>query len=506
MMSKTSTLLEASTEPQIGVAPKTWSQRGWRAVFSFPVALAALLAVVTVLTVRSRFNDPDLWYHLKIGEIIWNTHSIPRIDLFSFTANGHPWVAQEWLSQLTLYGVYKFGGYTGLMLWLCVLPSLIVVGAYSLCTLYSGNAKVAFLGGLITWLFATGGLAIRPHLIGYLLLVCELLILHLGRSRDSRWFLALPPLFALWINFHASFFFGLVLLAVVLFCSSLEVQWGLIVSRPWEKAKRNTLAMALLLSIAALAVNPIGVKLALNPIQVMGKLPVNLAQVQEWQPPHFDEARGFALLAVTGLIVLVPLLRRTEITLQELLLTAAVFGFAVLHGRMVFVFGIVTAPVLCRLLADSWDQYEPDRDRPLANAVLIAAALFGCFYAFPSRHNLDLQIENGSPVKALEFIKHSGLSGRMVNQYVYGGYLIWAAPQYKVFVDGRGDIFELTGVLSEYGNWILVNEDPKILLDKYHINFCLLSRDAPIAHVLPLLPGWKLVYSDRLSAVFARQM
>src|SRR5437660_415256 len=182
-MSKTPTLLEASTEPQIEVAPETWSERGWRAVFSFPVALAALLVVVTVLTARSRFNDPDLWYHLKIGEIIWNTHSIPRIDLFSFTANGHPWVAQEWLSQLTLYGVYRFGGYTGLMLWLCVLPSLIVVGAYSLCTLYSGNAKVAFPGGLITWLFATGGLAIRPHLIGYLRLVCELLILHLGRSR-----------------------------------------------------------------------------------------------------------------------------------------------------------------------------------------------------------------------------------------------------------------------------------------------------------------------------------
>jgi hypothetical protein len=109
-------------------------------------------------------------------------------------------------------------------------------------------------------------------------------------------------------------------------------------------------------------------------------------------------------------------------------------------------------------------------------------------------------------VKALDFIKHAGLSGRMVNQYVYGGYLIWAAPQYKVFVDGRGDIFELTGVLSEYGNWILVNEDPKTLLDKYHINFCLLSHDAPVTHVLPLVPGWKLVYSDTLSAVFARQM
>jgi hypothetical protein len=73
-------------------------------------------------------------------------------------------------------------------------------------------------------------------------------------------------------------------------------------------------------------------------------------------------------------------------------------------------------------------------------------------------------------------------------------------------VDGRGDIFELTGVLSEYGNWIMVHADPQVLLNKYHINFCLLSRDAPVTHVLPLLPGWKLAYSDSSSAVFARQM
>lgn len=506
MISKTPTLREASADQRIEVGPKTRRHEVWRIVFSFPVVLAALLVALTVFTVRTRFNDPDLWYHLKIGEIIWNTHAIPRVDIFSFTANGHPWVAQEWLSQVTLYGVYKFGGYTGLMLSLCALSSLIVVAAFSLCTLYSGNVKVAFLGGLITWMFATVGFAIRPHMIGYLFLVCELLILHFGRSRNSRWFLALPVLFALWINFHGSFFFGLLVLAVALFCSFLQVEWGLVVSRRWEKGQRNSLAIASVLSLAALTFNPLGLKLVVNPIEVMGKLPINLAAVQEWQPPPLSEPRGLALIAVMGLIILVPLLRRAEFTIQELLLTALVFGFAVLHARMVFVFGIVAAPVLCRLLTDSWDRYERHRDRPLPNAILIGASVLTCLFVFPSRHNLDLQIEKGNPVKALEFIKHAGLSGPMMNEYVYGGYLIWAAPQYKVFIDGRGDIFELTGVLSEYGDWITVNADPKVLLNKYHINLCLLSRDTPVTHVLPLVPGWKLLYSDALSAVFARQM
>src|SRR4051812_22887859 len=96
---------------------------GWRAIFSFPAVMGALLVVLMAFTVRSRFSDPDLWWHLKTGEIIWNTHSIPRVDLFSFTANGHPWVAQEWLSEVTIYGAWKFGGNAGLMVWFCALSS-----------------------------------------------------------------------------------------------------------------------------------------------------------------------------------------------------------------------------------------------------------------------------------------------------------------------------------------------------------------------------------------------
>jgi hypothetical protein len=51
-------------------------------VFSFPVMLAGLLVVLAVFTVRSRFDDPDMWWHLKAGEIIWTTHTIPTTDLF----------------------------------------------------------------------------------------------------------------------------------------------------------------------------------------------------------------------------------------------------------------------------------------------------------------------------------------------------------------------------------------------------------------------------------------
>ena len=126
--------------------------------------------MLAVVTVRSRFDDPDMWWHLKSGEIISTTTIIPTTDIFSYTTNHHASVPHEWLSQVFIYGAYKAGGYSGLMLWLCILTSCLLVAGYALCSLYSGNAKVGFAGAMVLWLFSTVGLAIRPHMVGYLLL------------------------------------------------------------------------------------------------------------------------------------------------------------------------------------------------------------------------------------------------------------------------------------------------------------------------------------------------
>src|SRR6478609_869282 len=116
-------LLEAPVAPTDALIAQP--RGALRTVFSFPVVLGALLVLLTVFTARGRFSDPDMWWHLKTGEVIWNTHSIPRVDVFSFTAAGRPWEAQEWLSEWTMYGAWKLGGYMGLMVWFAVIASLL---------------------------------------------------------------------------------------------------------------------------------------------------------------------------------------------------------------------------------------------------------------------------------------------------------------------------------------------------------------------------------------------
>jgi len=470
--------------------------------------LASTLVALAVVTARSRFNDPDLWWHLRTGQIIWTNRAVPRTDLLSFTTGQHPWVPQEWLAQLSIYAAWKAGDYSGLMLWFCLAAAALLVIQYISCALYSGIAKVAFLGALVTWFFSTVGLAIRPQMLGFTLLACELLILHLGRSRDRRWFYWLPVLFGIWVNTHGSFFLGLIVLVMVLVTGSFNVQAGLLQSRPLDPARRRTLLRAAALTMVALWVNPVGWPLLAYPLRTIFDQRLQLDAVAEWQKLSFDDVRAFGLLGLAGAILLIALVRRTVLYLDEIALLAVAFAMAVLHQRFLFAWGIVSAPILCRQLADVWEGYLPARDRILPNAILLLGSLGIAFAAFPSRSELVKQVNRGNPVGAVDFIRSAHLSshltGKMLNEYAYGGYLTWALPEQKVFIDGRADVYAWTGVFEDYGKWATLREDPNRLLYKYRIDFCLLSKSAPLARMMSYLPGWSERYSDSQAVIFVR--
>src|ERR1041385_8237905 len=85
-----------------------------------------LLAMVFVLAVRQSVSvDPDLWWHLKAGQQIIDTRSIPHTDDYSFTKQGSEWVAHEWLSEVIMAAIYRVSGLVGLV----TIFSLIIVVA-----------------------------------------------------------------------------------------------------------------------------------------------------------------------------------------------------------------------------------------------------------------------------------------------------------------------------------------------------------------------------------------
>ena len=470
-------------------------------LFSFPVTLAVGLALVTVVSIASRFDDPDLWFHLKLGQVIWTTHSVPSADTFSFTAQGHTWFAHEWLAELATYAAYLGNGYSGLMFAFAVVVSLLFVMVYLACRQRCGNWLAAFLGGVCAMFFATPALALRPLLLGYLFLVVELILLELA-VRNRRWLWLLPPLFALWVNCHGSYFFGIAALGAHWLSSFFQGKWGIAVAEPRDRDDRRTLTIVLLLSVMALCLNPVGVRLLIYPLNVAFSQPVGTSAVEEWMPPDPRSARALAMIAAVIAIPVICAIRREALHMRDLLVLLGALFLSLQHVRMLFVFGIVVSPFVARLIAPA---LGPDRkrDSPVANVLFIGALLFAIVRAFPAPAALERQVSKGSPVAAVDYIHRARLAGPMLNEYVFGDYLIWALPEEKVFIDGRGDIYDWTGVFPAYGRWATLQEDPRLLLDRYHIQFCLLAKDAPMTHVLPYL-GWRKTYSDDIAAIFER--
>jgi hypothetical protein len=334
--------------------------------------------------------------------------------------------------------------------------------------------------------------------------VAELVLIHLGRTCNARWFFWLPVLFAIWINCHGSFMLGIILAAVFLFSSLFDFQMGSLLANRWDPHCRRMLGLALVLSVAALFLNPSGIRQIYYPIDTMLNMHVLLGNVEEWAPLQLSDARGIGLLGILVCSFLLVIVRRSELFLEELLLLAIGTWLAVSHVRMLVVFGILAAPVLSRQLSTLWEGYDSEKDRIWPNAVLIGMSLTVVYLAFPNRENLQRQVEAQSPVKAVEFMRANHLSGPMLNDYQSGGYLIWAAPEYPVMMDGRTDVYEWSGFLGEFGNWATLESDPTVLLRKYKVNFCLLTPNSPMSHVLPLMHEWKMAYTDDNAIIFVR--
>src|SRR5260370_29953704 len=77
--------------------------------------LLALVFMLLIFTLAAQpITDPDFWWHLKTGQYIVETRTIPHTDIFSTLRFGSEWVTHEWLSAVFMYGVFRTLSYCGL--------------------------------------------------------------------------------------------------------------------------------------------------------------------------------------------------------------------------------------------------------------------------------------------------------------------------------------------------------------------------------------------------------
>jgi hypothetical protein len=106
------------------------------------------------------------------------------------------------------------------------------------------------------------------------------------------------------------------------------------------------------------------------------------------------------------------------------------------------------------------------------------------------------------PAAALAAVAAAKVSGPVLNDYGFGGYLIFSGI--PPFIDGRAELYG-DEFFRRYVEAMLLqsNELPQ-LLDRYAIAWTLIAPERPAAILLDHLPGWRRLYADDVAVVHVR--
>lgn len=493
-------------QPAVPAAPRpTWSAR----IFSLPVLMGlALLAFLVYLSCPAgpclSVADPDIWWHFRCVQYLLQTGHFLRADSWTFTVAGLPRLNLEWGAEVPYYFAWKSLGIFGLYLAMMLAMAAVILGVYFLSFMRSGSWKASFVASFAAALMATVSLGPRTLLFGWICLVLELAILWaFQKGRDLT--LWLPPLFLLWINLHASWFIGFVLMILFFACGWFQFSWGDLFAVRWSQPQKRRILAVVAASSVALFVNPWGWRLVAYPLDVAYGQQATLRYVAEWASLDFHALRGKFVLAVFLLLAILQLIRPRRWSLQDLVFALiAVYG-ALAYMRFLFLAGILLAPMLALGLSSIW-QAKPRFSAPgerWVNAVAMAALLALIVLRAPSPQQLRAGVAEFFPERAVPFVRGLAGKGNLFGNFNWAGYFEWYAPDVKEFADTRVDIFVHQGVLQDYVRATQL-QDTFAILDKYRIRYALLDANSPAAYLLARSPQWKTVYHDPQAVVFER--
>jgi hypothetical protein len=471
-----------------------------------------LFLLLLALSARGA-TDPDFGWHLRTGEYIVTTPGIPRVDFFSYTANGEPWVTHEWLVQVVIYLLYATTGLGGLVFFFALLTTL----SYWLIYLRSDNHP--YVAGFTVLFAALAGApfwGIRPQTVALLLTGAFLFLLDRYRRRGASRELALLVLLMLvWANSHGSFALGPILILVYLSGDVLDrvVKWPERAPNRWRDSQ--ILALVAALCVAVIALNPNGLALYPYPFQTLGSGVIqNL--IQEWQPPDLRQLTmvpfGLMLAATVALLGA----SRRRVDLVWLLLLAALTFASLRSARQISIWVLIAAPVIASALphvlpfpATAPRLVPPSRNRPVLNAAVFLLVLVGLALRLLNVVTGQAQAERQLfPEDAVAQMSARSLQGPIFNQYEWGGYLIWRLyPRERVFIDGRSDLYSLNGdrIVREYLEVLTAQPGWQSILTRYRVNLVLVGPGAPVAAALRSDGGWQLEHEDSTALLFRKR-
>jgi len=461
--------------------------------------------------------DGDCGWHIRTGEYILDTGTVPRVDLFSFTKGGQPWFAWEWLSDVCFAILYRWAGLKGI-----VLAAGVLIAAFATIVLrrifaQGANLFVALLVGLLSVGSASIHFLARPHVFTLLFLAISMWIIERDRKVQSRRIWLLVPLTVLWTNMHGGFLALIAVLGIVTLGTAVETWLG---EGPGWRGVARYAALTTACALSSV-INPYGIQLHIHIAAYLRSDWIRNV-IQEFQSPSFrsESVMQFEALLFVGLIVAALRLRQKRVV--EALWIVAFAHLALGSVRHIPIFVIVAAPIIAADLTAWWRRWSATMSprsvfgiveqmgRDLApgfrrNTVwpclaVVALASIGESKSWP----VDFPDVTFPTRMVRNYPSLLTASHRVFTYDQWADYLIFNDPKRKVFIDGRSDFFG-PDLGDEYLRAMGAHWDWREVLDKYRIDVVLAPVAWSLATVLKLDPSWRVVADDRQAVLFVRE-
>jgi hypothetical protein len=478
--------------------------------------LARIVATVLALLIAPYFGiramaavlDPDIWWHIRTGDWIIQRHAVPHSAIFSQYSE-RAWVAYSWLFELGISEAHRVFG-------LSVLPTaLICIQVLFSLSLLIALERVCGSFWRAWWIagaaiYAIYGIPLRPMALTFLFFVAELLIIFEAERRGKdRLLLWIAPLFAVWVNIHIQFVYGLFILG--LYCGTRLIAAVLPKSAGSEGGSRfpTTVLGALILAVVCSCLGPYGIlpykvalDLAIHPVQNQNV--AEMAAMSFRRPEHFVRI----LLLMAAAFALGRSGRRDLFRPLLLAATAAVSFHFMRDAWFVCIAGsFVLAESVRPVAPEAQEGFDVEASTAVGYAAgaalaLVLSLVIAQRQGLTNPQELIAAIDHVYPVRATEFVRDSGLRGPMYNTFNWGGFLIFNVPGQPVSIDPRVNIYgdDLVQRASDTAEGVDWQRDPVLA----RANFVILERAAPLASALAGDADYRLVYEDHLAAVFVR--
>lgn len=486
------------------------------------VARWAILASVGIAIIQAGVVDADVWWRLGAGRWLVEHQAWPTTDPFSREGHTLTWLNYSWLFDGALYEIYLALGPAGLPLFTALFAVAILASLYGLLRQVGVHPGLALLAMLLASMGLARTFAPRPWLVSMLLFIVELRLLYAARISGSviplYW---LWPLFAVWVNLHVQFIYGLIVLIFALGEASLpdacRRSWGLTVVREpsWPAWWLVTGGVFL-----ATLVNPYHYHL-------YDVLFLYSGQIEKMD--YLPEVRALAfrndmdwlllgcVLATTFRLGWLSPWRNAKNPRWVPIFEYLWFLFAIyvsFKSRrdlwMVQISALVLLFMPRHLLLETTEEKNADSLEATtsregwrwmaAGALAVVGVVLGVALN-GTNQPLRERLAKEYPAAAVAFIRENQCDGPLFNTFNWGGYIIWELPHLPVSMDGRTNVYGLARIGQSLRTWYGQpgwRDDPQLASAR----LVLAPRRAALTELLRGAPGWRVAFEDTLSVVF----